>query len=123
MKKKNHHVYVNKEKNGSMNMKRAPFFHSYFPLWPKAVNIECVSLLSFRIITHMLFDADRDGYLSLSEEVHVSLCSGLFLIVHFDSVSDALTRRYFAGPSAHVWRSCAGWGLQHLPGLSPQSLR
>lgn len=59
-------------------MKRASFFHSYFPLWPKAVNIGCVSLLSFHIITQMLFDAATDGYLSLSQELHVSLCSGVF---------------------------------------------
>lgn len=83
-------------------MKRASFFHSYFPLWPKAVNIGCVSLLSFCSITQMLFDADRDGYLSLSQELHVNLCSGVFLIVHFDSVYDALPWRYFVGLSAHV---------------------
>ena len=61
-----------------------------------------MSLLSSFIIHQMLFDADRDGYLSLSQELHVNLCKGLFLIVHFEPVYNAFTWMYFVALSAHV---------------------
>lgn len=51
-------------------MKRASFFHSNFPLGPKAINIGCVSLLLFRVITHML--------MGIAVRVRLSLCSAFF---------------------------------------------